>query len=88
VTTEEAMEVRANLVTLALTESVALSASGLEKVGTLLRVTCFQLVRYFSSLQLSSVKEKMAVTVRDAKEVRISLSNEHQHQHHSLGQLC
>jgi len=42
VTTEEAVEVGANLIALALTKSVALSASGLEKVGTLLCVTCFQ----------------------------------------------
>jgi hypothetical protein len=43
VTTEEAVEVGADLIALALTKSVALSASGLEKVGTLLCVTCFQL---------------------------------------------
>jgi hypothetical protein len=43
VTAEKAVEVGADLVALALTKSVALSASGLEKVGTLLCVTCFQL---------------------------------------------
>jgi hypothetical protein len=43
VTTEEAVKVRADLVALALTKSVALSASSLEKVGTLLCVTCFKL---------------------------------------------
>ena len=40
-TTEKAVEVGADLVTLALTKGVALSASGLEKVGTLLCVTYF-----------------------------------------------
>jgi hypothetical protein len=43
VTTEEAVEVRTDLVALTLTKSVALSASGLEEVGTLLCVTCFEL---------------------------------------------
>jgi hypothetical protein len=43
VTTEEAVEVGADLVALTFTKSVALSASGLEKVGTLLCVTCYQL---------------------------------------------
>jgi hypothetical protein len=43
VTTEEAVEVRTDLVALTLTKSVALSASGLEEVGTLLCVTCFHL---------------------------------------------
>lgn len=42
-TTEKAVEVGADLVALALTKSVALSASGLEQVGTLLCVTYFQL---------------------------------------------
>lgn len=42
-TTEEAVEVGADLVALTFTKSVALSASGLEKVGTLLCVTCYQL---------------------------------------------
>jgi hypothetical protein len=39
VTTEEPVEVRTDLVSLTLTESVALSASCLEEVGTLLCVT-------------------------------------------------
>jgi hypothetical protein len=43
VTTEEAVKVGADLVALTLTKSVALSAAGLEKVGTLLCVTYLQL---------------------------------------------
>jgi len=39
-TAEETVEVGADLVALTLTESVALSATGLEEVGTLLGVTC------------------------------------------------
>ncbi len=39
-TPEETVEVGADLVALALTQSVALSAPGLEKVGTLLCITC------------------------------------------------
>lgn len=38
-TAEETVEVGADLVALTLTESVALSATGLEEVGTLLGVT-------------------------------------------------
>lgn len=40
-TTKEAMEVGANFVAFTLTKSVALSAAGLEEVGTLLCVTYF-----------------------------------------------
>jgi hypothetical protein len=40
VTTEKAVEIGADLVALTLTESMALSASGLEEVGTLLGVAC------------------------------------------------
>lgn len=55
-TTEEAVEVGADLVALTFTKSVALSASGLEKVGTLLCVTCYQLAieldLYFESCKV------------------------------------
>lgn len=37
---EQAVQVGTDLVSLTITESVALSASGLEEVGTLLSVTC------------------------------------------------
>jgi len=40
VAAEETVEVRADLVALALLEVVALCAAGLEEVGTLLLVTC------------------------------------------------
>ena len=42
-TTEEAVEIGADLVALTLAESVALSAPGLEEVGTLLCITCYNL---------------------------------------------
>jgi hypothetical protein len=48
VTTEQSVEVRADLVSLTLTESVALLASGLEEVGTLLCVTCKRIVSKLS----------------------------------------
>jgi len=54
VTAEETVEVRADLVALTLTESVALSASGLEEVGTLLCVTIRE--RHFE-VEESLIKE-------------------------------
>jgi hypothetical protein len=54
VTTEKAVEIGADLVALTLTESMALSASGLEEVGTLLCVTCLQLANiYLSPIRIS-----------------------------------
>jgi hypothetical protein len=70
VTTEKAVEIGADLVALTLTESVALSASGLEKVGTLLCVTCLQLANIYL-LQFEYLK-------RQEKEVKRPTSNEGQ----------
>lgn len=53
-TTEQAVQGRADLVAAASLDGVALSATGLEEVGTLLSVTYFFLGGGMSSLVVSS----------------------------------
>lgn len=69
--TEQAVEVGTNLVTLTLTQSVALSASCLEEVGTLLCVTC-NIISY--NLILSQAAEncrRKATKLYDAPRLQI-----------------